>query len=288
MQGVIIVNPFGIPVESVKQAERLKQELNKLNVFVDIISDGFHTKIEDGEIKTDIKCDFAVYLDKDKYFSKALENSGIRLFNSHDAIRTCDDKAKTYLALSNKGIKMPKTLFGSLCYDKDCKISENSINKIIDELGFPLIIKESFGSMGKGVYKADNVLDLKAIMEKVKLKPHLFQEFIKNKSGTDVRVIVVGGKAVASMERVSDKDFRSNVALGGKCVQIDLPDKFKKTAEKCADILKLDYCGVDLLYGENEEPIVCEVNSNAFFFGIEKATGVNVAKLYAEYIISRL
>ena len=50
----------------------------------------------------------------------------------------------------------------------------------------------------------------------------------------------------------------------------------------------LDYCGVDLLYGDNNEPIVCEVNSHAFFGGIEKVTGVNVAKAYAKYILNKI
>ena len=58
-------------------------------------------------------------------------------------------------------------------------------------------------------------------------------------------------------------------------------------AEKAAQALKLDYCGVDLLYGE-DGPVLCEVNSNAFFEGLEAATGVNVAKLYAEYIVGTM
>ena len=58
-------------------------------------------------------------------------------------------------------------------------------------------------------------------------------------------------------------------------------------AEKCAKILKLDYCGIDILHGENGG-MVCEVNSNAFFGGMEKATGINVARAYAEYIIESI
>jgi ribosomal protein S6--L-glutamate ligase/gamma-F420-2:alpha-L-glutamate ligase len=90
------------------------------------------------------------------------------------------------------------------------------------------------------------------------------------------------------MERRNESDFRSNVGQGGEGVKIELLDSFRKTAEACAKILNLDYCGVDLLYGNDGEPIVCEVNSNAFFEGIEKTTGVNVAKLYVEHIINEI
>ena len=90
----------------------------------------------------------------------------------------------------------------------------------------------------------------------------------------DVRVIVIGGVAVASMQRINENDFRSNVGQGGRCVKVELSPRFRQVAERCASILGLDYCGVDLLYGDDEEPIVCEVNSNAFIGGIESATGV--------------
>ena len=219
---------------------------------------------------------------------KILQNMGIRLFNSHDAIRLCDDKGETYLALSNAGVNIPKTIFGALCYGKDLPIKKEWAKQIGKELGYPVIVKESFGSMGKGVFKADDEQSLLEIMEKVKLKPHLFQEYVGLVKGVDVRVIVIGGKAVCAMERVNSEDFRSNVARGGKGEAITLKESFKETAERCAKALKLDYCGVDLLYGNDGEPVVCEVNSNAFFDGIEKATGFNVAKAYAEYVIDQI
>ena len=57
---------------------------------------------------------------------------------------------------------------------------------------------------------------------------------------------------------------------------------------KIAALLKLDYCGIDFLFREDGSPVVCEVNSNAFFHAFERATGINVAQKYAEHILSRL
>ena len=286
MEGLIFVNPYLIPEESVRQAERLKAEFTALGVKTRIVSDGFLNVSVTGDIlKTAYVCDFAVFLDKDKYLSGALKKTGVRLFNSHDSIRVCDDKAETYLALTGKGLNIPETVFGTLCYNEGAELISGSAEKIVDKLGLPVIIKESFGSMGKGVYLAENLEELKTVMEKVKCKPHLFQKYLGSKRGVDVRVIVIGGVAVAAMERYNENDFRSNVALGGKCRKIDPPAEFITVAESCAKVLGLDYCGVDLLYGDNGEPYVCEVNSNAFFFGFEKTTGVNVAKIYAEYIV---
>lgn len=290
MKGAVVINPFGIPVSCVHQAKRLKEEFIKLGVEIDIITNGYlKTMLLDSNIESQLKgYQFIIYLDKDKYLSASLNNLGIKLFNSHEAIRTCDDKGETYIALAGKGVKLPKTLFGALCFRKECVYTEEEKQEIISKMGFPMIIKESYGSMGMGVHLVKDKTEFDEIIEKVRFRPHLFQEYLDYKVGVDVRVIVIGGKAVASMERQNQNDFRSNIAVGGKGKKIELSSEFKTTAEKTAQVLGLDYCGVDILYGRNGEPYVCEVNSNAFMDEIEKITGVNVAGLYAEYILDSL
>ena len=290
MKGIIVINAFNKPKASVIQAQRLRQEFNNLGVEADIVNDAFiRTGIKDNKILSLFsEVDFCVYLDKDKYVSKILEECGVRLFNSHKAIRVCDDKAETYIALAKHNISIPDSIFGTICYDKSYKTEGRFYDEIIKRLNFPIVIKECYGSMGKGVYLAKNKKQLIKIAKRVKLKPHLYQRYYGKKFGTDIRVILIGGKVVASMERHNDKDFRSNVAQGGKGRKTVLDGEFIKIAEKTAKALKLDYCGVDLLYGDDLKPIVCEVNSNAFFCGIEKTTGVNVAKEYAKYIVEKV
>lgn len=289
-KGIIVINPFLIPFQTVKQAVRLKDEFEKIGVETDIVSNGYLlNRIENGKISSDLSgADFIVYLDKDKYLSSLLEKMGYRLFNSHNAVRVCDDKAETYIALSNNNFNLPNTIFGALCYSKKCKIDEDSVEQIIDNLSLPLIVKECYGSMGKGIYLVKSKKQLKSVMKKVKLKPHLFQSYVSSKPGVDVRLIVIGGKVVAYMERVNVKDFRSNIARGGFGRVCSIPTSFIEEAQRIAKVLQLDYCGVDLLYGKDNKPVVCEVNSNAFFDGIEMVTGVNVAKCYAEYILSKI
>ena len=287
MKGVIFVNPFLTTKQIVHQAERIKEEFTKRGVDIKVVSDGYmHVQVDGSGASVDFSdVDFAVYLDKDKYLSEVLERGGLRLFNRHNAVRVCDDKAQTYIALMNNGLKFPKTIFGALCYNSQSAIDKKAALTIGEKLGYPVVIKESFGSLGKGVYIANNQDELFAVMQNVKLKPHLFQQYIGYKKGTDVRVIVIGGKVVAAMERHNDNDFRSNIALGGSGKKIELSEKFKYAAEKCAEILGLDYCGVDLLFSEDGNPYVCEVNSNAFFDGVESVTGINVAAAYVEHVI---
>ena len=52
--------------------------------------------------------------------------------------------------------------------------------------------------------------------------------------------------------------------------------------------MHIEYAGIDLLFGENDEPILCEINSNAFFEEFEKVTGINAAAAFAEMVISKV
>lgn len=90
------------------------------------------------------------------------------------------------------------------------------------------------------------------------------------------------------MLRYSESDFRSNSALGGKAKKFEPSKDFIEVAEKVAKILNLDYMGIDLMFGKSGEPILCEVNSNAFFTTMEEVCNVNVAKAYAEHIVSTI
>ena len=103
--------------------------------------------------------------------------------------------------------------------------------------------------------------------------------------GRDIRVIVIGGQCVAAMIRQSNGDFRSNLELGGVGTPMTPSTELKTLCEKVAFVLHLDYCGIDVLFGENGY-LICEVNSNAFFGGIESVTHINIAERYAKYICS--
>lgn len=287
-QGLILVNAYSKLEHSLNQSKRLKVEFEKLGVHIDIRRNDFFASFinEQGNIESNVgDYDFCIYLDKDKYISSMLEKCGMRLFNSHYAVEVCDDKMVTSIELSNHNIPMPITLPGLLCYDFQEEVRDETLDNIEKKLCYPLIVKTSYGSLGKGVYKADNREQLEFIAKELKCKSHLFQQFIETSFGKDIRVIIIGGKFVAAMIRQSNGDFRSNLELGGIGTSIIPPNEVIEMCEKTAKILKLDYCGIDVLFGDNKY-YVCEVNSNAFFGGIEKVTGINIAEKYAEYIIN--
>lgn len=283
MKGVIITNGYANTEGIAYQVKRLIEEFSALGVEVENVkTDTLIAYISGGKVECNITADFIIYLDKDVHIASMLEKAGYRLFNTREAIEVCDDKIKTHIALSGCGVNMPDTISSPLMYRE----VEDEFYLSVERLGYPMVVKEAHGSLGGGVWLVKNRQELIALRQKLKMKPHLYQKFIESSKGKDYRVIVVGGKVVAYYMRESTSDFRSNIELGGTGKKVDLPIAYVNVAEKVSKILGLDYCGVDLLIGC--EPIVCEVNSNAFFTGAEKVTGVNVARRYVEYILEQI
>ena len=219
MKGIILTNAYTDIPQTRNACARLKEEFEKYGVFTDIRRNDFFAAIisDGGNIKSKL-CgyDFCIYLDKDKYIPNMLEGAGLKLFNYARAEELCDDKMTTALTLANSGIPMPKTLPGLLCYDEKAPLNENALHIAAAELGYPLIVKSSFGSMGTGVFRADDFAQLKYAAGRLKMQPHLFQQYIKESEGRDIRVIVIGGKAGGGMERISGGGFSSETAAGGR------------------------------------------------------------------------
>lgn len=293
MKGLIVTNGYFSNEATRNQNSRLVEEFNKLSVTVDVIkSNDILTKLGDtspivynnnGIILPLEKYDFVIYLNKDRYQAQMLEDAGYVLFNNAKAIVNCDDKMLTYQTLSNV-VSVPKTISSPIMYSPND--DDKFLSMVESELGFPMIIKTVYGSMGKGVQKVDNFNNLKKVFTSLRMQPHIYQQVVGT-TGEDLRITVIGGKAISCMKRKNDKDFRSNVELGGIGVNFTPTINQIKLAEISAKTLNLDYAGVDIL-SDGFTDYVCEVNSNAFFKGTESATGVNVAGKYALHIINKL
>ena len=290
MKGLVIMNAYPAGEKFYRQSERIAAALNELGVNTTTVKNGELSAMltADGRVETNGEpLDFAVYLDKDKYLGRALEKSGVRLFNRMDAIELCDDKALTALALLETGIKTVETIPAPLCYTVNATPSEVFLKRV-ETLGYPLVAKKSYGSFGAGVRLVKDRQELLETEKEWLYLPHLYQRFVEESAGKDIRVIVIGGKALAAIRRnAKEGEFRSNIELGGRGEQVELTKEYVDTAERCALALGLDYCGVDLL--ETKDGVaVCEVNSNAFFEGLEAATGIDVAAAYARHIIEEM
>ena len=283
MRYIIVINAYIRNSSQLSQAQRIAEEMRLLGAECKIVNNIDLAQIKDGNI-TAQNADVCVFLDKDKVAARMLEKSGVKLFNCAEAIENCDDKMLTHIALANNGIPMPDSVYAPLCYYADAPTDEVFLKKV-EKLGYPLVAKMCYGSLGSGVRLIRNFSELEKFESENKLTAHFYQKFIGS-GGEDIRVIVIGGKFVCAMKRTNINDFRSNIELGGHGEKYEADTDLIRLCERTAKILKLDYCGIDILTDGDCKRYVCEVNSNAFFAEAERVCGVNIAKKYAELIIT--
>lgn len=289
-KGYIIINGFLREEKFFSLYSALKQSADKARLQLELKTNiELMCDIASGKtVANETLPPFAIFWDKDVRLAKTLEAAGMKLFNSADAIELCDDKSLTHIALMNR-VPQPKTVLIPLTFPRvgytDCTFLE----KIADYLGFPFVIKQCFGSFGAGVYLAGNMEEAKAALMKTAGGAAIAQQYIASSFARDIRAYVVGDKVAAAMLRHNESgDFRANVAQGGKADAYALNETQAALAVKTAQILGCTFAGVDLLFGENGEMTVCEVNSNAHFAGISAATGVNIADKIIEAVTQRI
>lgn len=205
---------------------------------------------------------------------------GVPVLNGHLAVMRAKNKIRTMQVLKKFGIPMPKTyVIRSSAY----------IEETMDRIGsYPVVIKSLGGYAGAGVAIVESERGLRSIMDMLieddHCAPIIVQEYVKESSGKDIRVFVVGGKVVASMERIAVKrgEFRSNFHLGGKVRVTKLSKKEHDIAITAATACGLDIAGVDVIRTKTG-PKILEVNSNPGLKGITQATGVDVAGEIIKY-----
>ena len=282
-RGAVVVNAYWRGGD--EGANRIREALRREGFSVDLLrASNIDLSVSAEGIKGDFPYDFAVFLDKDDHLARLLESIGVRLFNSAESIRLSDDKMLTHIALSP--LPQPETISSPLFFAGE--EDPDFLRYIEEKLGYPVVVKKCYGAFGREVYLAKNKEELRALRVRLLPEPHLYQRYV-DCGGEDLRVITIGGVAVAAMRRVAtaEGEFRANIALGGRGERVELTREIRSLAERAAAILGLEYAGVDLLY-DGERYLVAEVNSNAHFRMIEEVTGVDVAALYAQYIYSQI
>lgn len=280
MRGAFVVNKYYTDDGIEYVYSRLKSELEKQGLGFTKVNCPTLVYDDTGAAHADIDADFAVFWNKDAAVARILERK-MPVFNGSGAIETCDDKAKTYLKIACNGISVPRTIVAPVRYDVTQEIDDELLLRAERELGFPVVVKENTGSQGRQVYLAENREELKALSQKLIHVPHILQRYVSQERGVDVRIYVVGGKAIAGCKRRNTTSFKSNVHMGGVAEKFVPSAELAAEAEKIAEIIGLDYGSVDFL---TEDGCFVEANSNAYFKAIE-SLGYDIAGAYACHIV---
>ena len=211
-----------------------------------------------------------------------LEKIGICMINSRETVGICADKYRTYLKLQEYGLIQPKTSLIASVEHKDVAFEKLDTK-------YPIVMKTLSGSKGVGVLFIESERSYDSLVQLLyHQNPNvdlIIQEYIKTEK--DIRVIVLGGLIIASMERkVIEGDFRSNVSQGGKVAKYKLTDLEKEQCLLASKAVNGVWTAVDFIPSKDPKtkpPYILEVNHSPGTEGIEKASGENIVKQVVQY-----
>lgn len=211
----------------------------------------------------------------------ALEECGVLVYNPARAIERTVDKSMTSFLLGRAGIPTPPTWV--------LEREAEARRRVTQELGAGrrLVCKPLFGNCGRGLVRID-------APEQLPPAPQVegiwyLQQYVERPPGPcrDWRVFVVGGRAVAAMERVS-QHWITNRARGAECVPAVLGEELRALAERAAAAPAACYSGVDIIRDADGRLLVLEVNGVPAWRGLQSVHAADIAQLLADDLLARL
>ncbi len=195
---------------------------------------------------------------------------GVPVMNTAAAIAQARNKIRCLQLLSAHGIAVPATVMARSAGDLKAMV------RLVG--GVPVLVKLLGGADERGVMVCETLNSLEAALEAILGLGHnlLVQEYVR-KAGRDVRVLVVGGRAVAAVRRRPRMNRLSNTLnRGARFERITLTDAQQRAAAEAARLIGLEVAAVDMLDVKGL-PKVFEVHSSPGLAEMEKAVGEDLA-----------
>ena len=271
------------------EVQTLTKELNKrgydVNYFIPstikikVNIDKFEKQFKDLEPKRGLVRGFGACAAQKIFFRldilRSIEENGIRLINSREALELASDKFLTSVILEKNNIPTPKTI---ICEDPHEALES------FEELGGDVVLKPLFGSKGIGITRLNDKSFAENVIYSLGHLNEIFylQEFIEHYN-QDIRILIIGDNAIAGMYRVSD-NWKTNIHAGARMEHIELTTELKELAINAAKAVKTEIAGVDII--ESEKGLyVLEVNSIPGFTALQKVTDINIAEEIIKYFL---
>jgi len=218
--------------------------------------------------------------------AEILKNAGYHIVNTMPTFSVSKNKLAQAMVFDREQIPHPRSII--VRHPKNAAAAA-------DKIGYAVIIKVAFGTHGKGVFIAKDLETLQPIVDYLNIRdgnPVILQEYINQRGqgtppiASDVRVLIVGDRVVAAMERIATgSDFRANGHLDAECRAIEITEQEGELALQTTKAFDLEIAGVDIIRSDRG-PLVLEINSCPGFERLEKATSVDVACSIIKYLES--
>lgn len=229
----------------------------------------------------DIALQRSVSTIKGLYAAEFLESQDIKVINTAEVSRICEDKFITSLIIQKMGVPTPRF---ALVFDEI-----QAIKAINDMGGFPVVVKPPLGSWGRLLAKINDQDALEAIIEHKNVlgSPHqkafYIQEYVKKHEGRDIRAFVIDGVTICAIYRNSPH-WITNTARGGRASNCPVTKEIASICKKTSAAVGGGILAMDLFETDNGLKIN-EVNHTMEFRNSEIPTGVSISQKVIDYCL---
>lgn len=199
------------------------------------------------------------------------ELAGVPALNGADAIAISRNKLRAIQALSAAGVPVPPTVMASSA--RDFRALARRVG------GPPVLIRLLVPGERGGVMVCETRQSMEAALEAVLAIGHdlLVQRWVRRREERDLRALVVGGRAVAWVQRRARPGrLVQTLARGAQLEPVRVPAALDALAARAARVLGLEVAAVDLIETD-DGPSVFDVHSSPGLGALEAATGKDLA-----------
>lgn len=258
---------------------RMIEEAKKKGISLQIVGIADTVVTQAGVYHQGVKleqCDFIINRYKYGHIKEEIGALAKRTYNDTTVFDAYINKYIQVKNLTSDGFLMPQYLLGT---------GHTDFELIAENLGVPFVAKGLESSQGTEVFLIESKEDYQLLREKYDTdKEYLFEEYIAESYGRDIRFYSIRGEVIACMTREAKQGFKANVALGASVRAYPIDHNIRQVAKDIYAQTGLDFLGIDLLFGK-DKPYFCEINVMPGIEGMERATGVNVAGAIIDTIL---
>ena len=258
----ILIDPDEeMPPSDPKALKRFEKAGRQLGIATDFITRKDYVRLAEYDglfIRETTTVDHHTYR-----FAKKAESEDLVVIDDPTSILRCTNKIYLADLLQTHKVPTPKTeIFGSA--------SAETLDRLIDRIGFPMVLKIPDGSFSRGVVKVENrgelEVEIKNLLQNSALL--LAQEFLY--TGYDWRIGVLNNKPLYACRYYMVNDHWQIYQHGGKTVKsgnydtlptFEVPSDVLEIATKATRLIGDGFYGVDIKQS-GSRVVVIEVNDN--------------------------
>lgn len=200
------------------------------------------------------------------FLTKILEEEGFYVLNSFQGYLNTLDKVITYRNLLLNNLPIPDSIL-------------SPSRSMLTEMPPPFFLKPTYGSRGRGV----RLIEDSGELDFTEGHGAWIAQSCAREEDWDLRILVLGGRVIAVMKRVSEKPV-TNISQGGVGRAFEASEEIRELALKASAAVKCEFAGVDVsIKGGNA--FILDVNPQPDFKGVEKSLRINVARELVVYML---